>query len=187
MDYERIKTEYLCYLMNRAKIDAEGDYGYLNLCKVLMDFQFIPIVEMDENRCYECRDLRREFSYDYDEEYGDILDGIYGEYGTMMELLVVLAEKMDYDLADSEFEAGAGKWFMEMLGNCGLATAFNTSFEQDGFEEEVTDILCTIVYRKFGWDGEGSLFPLQWPRQDQRNVELIIQMNNYIEENYDIC
>ena len=189
MNYERLKTEYLCYLMNRAHIDAEGDDGYLKLCEVLIGYGFFPILAMDENRCCECRELRRDFADDYDEEEAiDILDEAYGEYGTMMELLVVLAEKMNYDLADSEYESGTGKWFRELLTNCGLIMSYNAKWDENSYQEsEVVDILDTINYRKFGWDGEGGLFPVRCPKHDQRYSELIVQMNDYIEENYDIC
>lgn len=184
---ERIKTEYLCYLMNRAQIEAAGSHGYLKLCAIMQDFEFLPIHEMDENRCSECRALRRDFAEGYDEEYIDILDGIYGENGTVMELLVVLAEKWNYELEDSQYEAGPGKWFREMLFNCGLIESDNDMLEKQEERQRVIDILCVIVYRKTGWDGEGGLFPIRCPRTDQRNEELIVQLNNYIEENYDIC
>lgn len=189
MDYGRLTTEYLCYLMNRAHIDAEGRNGYLSLSRTLMGCSFFPILDMDENRCYECRELREDFADEYDEEEaGDILDGLYGEYGTMMELMVVMAEKMKYDLDDSEYEAGTGKWFREMLQNCGLLMCVNERYEQDeGYENEVKDVLDTIIYRKYGWDGEGGLFPVRCPKHDQRYAELVVQMNDYIEENYDIC
>lgn len=189
MNYARLTTEYLCYLMNRAQIEAEGSYGYLKLCTALMNHNFYPLLTMDENRSYECRMLRQDFAdeYRYD-EVGDILDGIYGENGTMMEILVVLAEKMCYDLSDSEYESEPGKWFKEMLVNCGLGEICNSCYERnDRQEDEVTDILDRIIYRQFGWDGEGSFFPLRCPKHDQRYVELIVQMNDYIEENYDIC
>lgn len=185
--YENIKTEYLCYLMNRAQIEAAGDHGYFHLCSSLMEYPFTPVLEMDENRSYECMALRSDFADGYDPEAIDILDEIYGEYGTMMELLVVLAEKMQYNLMDSEFEAGAGKWFRELLRNTGLYESCNRCYGQEGYEEYVIDILDRINYRKYGWDGEGGLFPLKLPRQDQRYTELIVQMNDYIEENYDIC
>ena len=187
--YERLKTEYLCYLMNRAQIDAEGDYGYSILCESLMEYTFLPIMSMDENRCYECRSLRRDFADGYDEDAGDILDGLCGEYGTMMELLIVLSEKIEYEMADSEYEAGTGKWFKELLQNCGLIKCCNSWYGQykEQGSAEVIDILDTINYRNYRWDGEGGLFPLRWPKADQRYAELIIQMNNYIEENYDIC
>lgn len=185
--YEKVKTEYLCYLMNRVQIEAEGKHGYLHLCETMMNYMFIPILEMDENRCWECQKLRDDFAEEYGEEAIDILDWYYSEYGTMMELLVVLAEKMQYDLADSQYEAGTGKWFREMLQNSGLIGCENGCYERAGYDLEVIDILDMINYRKFGWDGEGGLFPLKAPKRDQRDTELIAQMNDYIEENYDIC
>ena len=185
--YEKIKTEYLCYLMNRVQIIAAGDNGYFHLCSTMMEYHFLPIVYMDENRSYECKALRNDFADGYDPDCIDILDEIYGEYGTMMELLVVLSEKMQYNLMDSEYEADSSQWFKEMLQNSGLYECCNRSYEQEGYEEYVIDILDRINYRKYGFDGEGGLFPLRWARQDQRYSELIVQMNNYIEENYDIC
>ena len=62
MNYERIKTEYLCYLMNRIGLEAEGSDGYLRLCETLQETEFLPQLEMDENRCYECRELRGDFA-----------------------------------------------------------------------------------------------------------------------------
>ena len=189
MDYGRLKTEYLCYLMNRGQIEAAGDNGYLRLCEVMQDVSFFPILEMDENRCGDCLNLRKEFvdDYEYDRETVDILDGLYSENGTMLELMIVLAEKMEYDLAESEYDAGTGKWLMELLDNCGLSDSKNHKFREGDEESKIHDILSTINYRMIGWDGEGGLFPLKAPKHDQRIVELVIQMNDYIEENYDIC
>ena len=166
MNYDRLKTEYLCYLMNRVQLDAEGDSGYLRLCEKLQDTEFLPIIEMDENRCSDCRRLRYDYGEGWYGEAGDILDGLLGENGTMMEFLVVMAEKMQYDLYDSIYEAGVGKWFREMLQNCGLISACNKRFEEDPkeTEEAVANILDTVIFRKTGWDGEDGLFPLRWPK-----------------------
>ncbi len=195
MNYEAIKTEYLCYLMNRVQLEAEGGKGYLRLCETLQDIEFLPQTDMDENRCDECRGLRSAFA---DDNYGslgrdtqsviDVLDGTYGENGTMMELLTILAEKIAFETSDSEYEASIRKWFLEMIVNCGLdRTCTNDDFENEGAEETVRTTMDTVIFRKTGWDGEGGLFPLVYPQYDQRKVELIIQMNNYLEENYDIC
>ena len=195
MIYEGIKTEYLCYLMNRVGLEAEGPDGYLRLCETLQNTEFVPQTAMDENRCRECMDLRRDFvMFDHkaetpeiQQEILDILDGIFGENGTMIELLTVLAEKMGFELCDSEFEASTRKWFTEMLVNCGVYDyATNECFEREGTEEIVLDAMNTVIFNKIGWDGEGGLFPLVYPKYDQRKVELVIQMNNYLEENYDV-
>ena len=197
MDYgfNAITTEYLCYLMNRIHLEAEGNDGYLCLCQLLQEIEFQPQVDMDENRCEECHELRRCFN---EEEYGgqnmdglmatDILNVELPVNGTMLELLIVLAERMAYEMSDSEYEAPPRKWFMEMLCNCGVSENLkNINFDEEGNEETIRDTMHTVIFHKTGWDGEGGLFPLVYPQYDQRKVELIIQMNNYLEENYDIC
>lgn len=191
MNNEGIKTEYLCYLMNRVGLEAEGDGGYLRLCEVLQSIEYLPQTDMDENRCGECMDLRRDFTQRYyageDQGILDILDGTYGENGTMMELLSVMAEKMAFEVCDSEYEASTRKWFLEMMVNCGVYNyAENSRFEEADAESIVRDAMDTVIFKKIGWDGEGGLFPLMYPKYDQRKVELVIQMNNYLEENYDI-
>lgn len=194
MNYAAITTEYLCYLMNRVGLEAEGETGYLRLCETLQETEFFPCTDMDENRCGECRELRNDFAdywsegdSDLQKTATDVLDGFYGENGTMMELMTVLAEKMEFETKCSEYEANTRKWFLEMLCNCGIwPRAFNRAFDEEGNEEFIRDILHTVICRKTGWDGEGGFFPLDYPQYDQRRVELIIQMNNYLDENYDI-
>lgn len=195
MDYGRITTEYLCYLMNRIGLEAEGDDGYLHLCTLLQGIAFRPRNDMDANRCEECRELRRDFE-DYERgECGvddvpatDILDAELSENGTMLELLTVLSERMRFELSDSEYEASPRKWFLEMLINCGLDGSLeNADFEREGTEDLIRDTMAAVIDRAIGWDGEGGFFPLRYPDSDQRRLELIIQMNNYLAENYDIC
>ena len=107
---------------------------------------------------------------------------------SMLELLVVLVRRLNYELLDSQYEADIWKWTEELLANAGLSQFVNARFEADEHaSEHVTQILKDIIYRQYGFDGEGGFFPLKCPRYDQRNVELLIQMNNYIEENYDMC
>lgn len=188
MNEKRLKTEYLCWLMNRIGLEAEGNDGYLRFCEILQDTEFLPILEMDENRSAECMELRSDFAKDYDDPVCDLLDDIYGANGTMMEIMIVLSEKMNYEMTDSQFEASPRKWFLELIGNCGLDNyCTNEDFEKEENEELVRDILHTVIFRLTGWDGEGGLFPLMYAQTDQRRLELITQMNNYLEENYDIC
>ncbi|MBQ2533314.1 MAG: hypothetical protein II545_06720 [Lachnospiraceae bacterium] len=190
MQDARIKTEYLCYLMNRAQVNAEGEHGYLRLCSLLQSTAFTPKIAMDENRSDDCRCLRQDFAdYCNDPELADILDEIYENSGTMMELFVVLSEYMRYQMLCSAYEAGTGKWFHELLINCGLDVMENDVLENhEDAMKDVHDILKSINDRKTGWDGcNGGLFPLMYPQYDQRYVEIIIQANNYLEENYELC
>lgn len=188
MQYETLKTEYLCYLMNLAQIEAEGRDGYLTLCKILYNQAFIPIVDFDENRCEECQRLRYQFS----EENGDILNNCLPESGTFMELLVVLINRLMFETNGSQYDSNPRKWFMELLHNANLDQNTNAEMAKrpgnqwDSASSQVLDILTGINMRWFNWDGEGSFFPLRNPHADQRYQEILVQMNNYIEENYDI-
>ena len=180
MSYEEVKNEYLSYLMDRVGLEKDGDNGYMDICAKMLSIEFFPIIEMDENRCSDCIELRTDFN----EELVDDLCVELGDTGTFLELLIVLAEKMKYELCDSQYEASTRKWFMELLCNSGLDSyAKNRNF----VETEVERIADTVIFRSIGWDGEGGLFPLFIPQRDQRRVEFMVQMNDYLEENYDIC
>lgn len=184
MNYAKVKNEYFDYLMDRAGLEKDGDNGYRDICLKLMDTEFVPIIEMDENRCADCTQLRE----DFDPDACYILDTVLCDTGTMFELLIILAEKMRYELSDSQFEASTRKWFMELLANCGLDIyATNKNFKERNGGKYVDLITNTVIFREIGWDGEGGLFPLFLPQRDQRRIELLMQMNDYLEENYDIC
>lgn len=184
MKYEELKNEYLYYLMDRAGLEKDGMNGHSDICRQLQEIDFVPVIEMDENRCADCIILRS----DFDPVRCDMLDIVLPDTGTMLELLIVMAEKMRYELSDSIYEASTRKWFMELLGNCGLDMyARNKDYEARGGRRNVEGITSAIIFREIGWDGEGGLFPLYLAQRDQRRTELICQMNDYLEENYDIC
>lgn len=186
MQHEALKTEYLCYLMNLAQIEAEGPDGYLELCKILFDKSFIPIVDFDENRCEECQRLRYQFAESW--EQGDILNNILPDSGNFMELLIVLIQRLMFETNGSVYESNPRKWFMELLHNADL-DRFNNDWiskHYDSSNVRIAGILSGIMMRWFNWDGEGSFFPLKNPHNDQRYQEILVQMNNYIEENYDL-
>lgn len=181
--------DYLCWLMNQCQLIAEGPEGYLSLCEVLQRTCFLSLIEFDENRTEEGKALRDEWADDTGGDISDLDDSLSPYTCTMLELILVLARRMDYEMQDSKYEAGVGKWVMELLGNAGLATFRNDYFEMEPeyCESRIRCILNDITCRNYICDGEGGFFPLENPRSDQRTEELLTQMNNYLAENYDIC
>lgn len=188
MKYEELKTEYFTYLMRDRlglDIDEHNPYGYKSLCEILHDYSFIPLLPFDENRCSDCVDLRHEFS----DEYGDIISSILPATGTMLELMVVLVGKISYNTVGSIYQKSEGQWFEEMLKNADLNKWNNrlmTMVPEEFSKLNIYNRLETVIYRLFDWDGAGSFFPLRSPKNDQRHEEILVQMNNYIAENYDI-
>ena len=181
--------DYLCWLMNQCQLEADGPEGYLRLCEVLQGIYFVSLIEFDENRIEEGKELREEWA---DTDGGDIsaLEGELIPYTcTALELILVMARRMCYEMSDSQFDAGIGKWVMELLENAGLATYRNDIFETDpdGCTAKIKCILHDIIYRRYMPDGTGSFFPTETTGTDARHEELLVQMNNYLAENYDIC
>ncbi len=181
---------YEQWLMVQVQVNAET-HG--KLCHILQDTAFEPIIEMDENRSEDGMRLRMEYSDEISKDESEaelICDQIDCQLGscTILELLVVLARMMEYEMLDSQYEAGVGKWFMELLMNLGIEDLTDEQLIfHPGQLSILQERLYKFIYRKYDWDGEGGLFPLMYAQGDQRRTELAIQMNRYLEENYDIC
>lgn len=180
--------DYLCWLMNQCRIVAEGPDGYLRLCEVLHSTYFVSMVEFDENRADEGRHLRSEWG-ETDHDISEMSTELIPYTCTMLELILVLGRRMQYEMTDSQYEAEIGKWVKELLENAGLAYWRNDIYDIDPeySEMRIRTILNNLIYRRYAPNGEGGFFPCNWTIKDQRNEELLTQMNNYLAENYDIC
>ena len=188
-----MNEEYFEWLLNLIDVDKNDQNGYGLLCSILQEATFYPILEMDENRWEDGVQYRLDFaSWN---EHGDnekalitanYLDDILGGC-TMLELLISLAQRISIELEESIYEARPGKWFEEMLGNLGLDVYTNDELmNNEAAYFEVERILERFIFRRYRYNGEGGLFPLQNPQDDQREAEIEIQMNDYLMENYNI-
>ena len=187
-----MKESYFQWLLNRAGV-SDGDSGYVYLCSIMHEIEFYARHGMDENWCQN--GIR--YRWDYADEKEGVgtqasdltagyLDDCLGGC-TVLELVLSLAENIAYETQDSLYSAGVGKWFEELISNLGLDLYTNRELmENEHAYFEAEGIIQRFVYRQYAWNGEGGLFPLRAPMEDQRFVELSIQMNNYIAENYDV-
>ena len=196
IDYDSIPMD--CTFLERRLYDEGRDVGYFNwLCDLInldearfdiliyelhsIDFEWV--LPFDANRSYDGFVLR----YQYD-EYSDLnVEDPTNKHCTVLEALIALAQKMDYILDDEDKGDRTRLWFWEMLDNLGLCLYSNDRFI-DPFGRDLGQLneirhACDIwMSRKFEYDGTGSPFPLRNPHEDQRNIDLIKQMNAYIME-----
>lgn len=166
-------NRYFRWLCNA--VNGEDDYRVLN---ELYSRDFYALVPMDENRTADGLELR----YKYARE-----NGAYPNLDrncSVLEMMVALSQRIDRNLM-TEPDKGdqAYKWFWEMSSNLGLAT-YKEDFDSEYAPYEISCILDTFLTRTYHYDGEGGLFPLQKPKEDQRKVEIWYQMNAYLMENY---
>jgi hypothetical protein len=92
----------------------------------------------------------------------------------MLELLIGLSRRLSF-----EAEREPKYWFWRLVENAGLYKIMDNEL---GLEETIDRALEMIIWRTYESDGTGGLFPLRWPKKDQRKVELWYQLSAYVLE-----
>lgn len=152
---------------------------YWTLATQLFKKEFVWIVPNDDNRVEDGKDLRHEFLESC--EHADVDDGWLHLGCSMLEMLVALSRRLEFatDIPPAE-------WFWHMLKNVGLDSFTDSSF-QNGEDAGIVDEICDrIIWRTYHPNGRGGLFPLLYPKDDQRGVEIWYQFNAYIDEHDNI-
>ena len=182
------EKDYLHWLMEQAGLEKDDGFGYETLCGILNGVSFCCCLEMDENRIDDAFKLRDE----YCDEGGDAQE-VAKEMGvytcSVMELLVVFARKMRFEMLESRYDKDISDWFIELLCNLGIAKWTDMEIRQAGYDaavEEISEACDIMMFRDYGHDGVGGLFPVSGKQYYQDCSEMLIQMNNYLVEKYHI-
>ena len=175
---DRIRREYFEWLCNLASVERSG-YTYYFLFNDLHLIDFFTKIERDNNRVEDGLQLRKEFGCE------DILTGPC----SVLEMIIALARRMDGIMYDNEIGPEPDYWFWRMMENLGLDRYFDCEeYISEDKNSEIQNIICTLLERRYSWNGRGGLFPLKdnGYLKDQRKVEIWYQMQSYlVEENYD--
>lgn len=150
-----------------------SSHTYWNLLKILFTKEFVWFVPNDDNRMEDGRNLRHEFVEDLRLAH---VDRDWMELGcSFLEMLIGLSRRL-------AFEAGGEPrdWFWHLLQELKLDIYTDNIAIP---EEDVNEILDRVIWRTYKRNGEGGLFPLKHPREDQRDVELWYQMSEFLLEN----
>ena len=168
--------EYLCEIVGKA-------CQYSELLAYLHDMEFYSVVPRDDNREGDGLDLRNQY-FEKCRKGGDHRLDFPHFYGaSVLEVMISVAQRIEFSLLDSRWEKGTDEWFWVLIDNLGLTWCDNEGFDSVVVEFRVTNMLN----RAYGRNGEGSLFPLRsCSGRDVRNMEIWYQMGAWMEENYPI-
>ena len=176
----QISSEYFNWLVQHVALDSPEYFNYNKLMDYLYSQDFEWLINRDSNRAQDGSDLRDLFSY----ETG-VMDW-YNALGgpcTVLEMLVGLAQRIDNEIMyDYELGDRTPLWFWEMVSNLGLDYYDDNHFRIDRVEKILHNWLC----RKFDDYGNGGIFPLDESQNDQREVEIWLQAQEYFLEKYGI-
>lgn len=164
-----LKSLYLQYLMDLTGLPD----GYYDLCTYLnaIPFLYDPHFITDRNRLEDGLELRSLYFHDTGKS-----SGMEPNEASVLEVMVALAIRIDRDIMGEPGTSDPGKWLVTMFENLGLDASMH--------ESEVRGKITAWLYRQYGRDGQGSLFPLRKKSIDQRGITIWDQMNEYMVENY---
>lgn len=149
--------------------------NYSRLLRAMREKQFIWLVDNDVNRAQDGKYLR----YTFKEETG--IDGEIKGACNFLEMAVGLSVRMNDVIFEPDPAYKPARWFWMMMENCGL-----DEYTDDVFDELVVNkIMDRVLLRRYSKTGKGGFFPIKHPKQDQKEVEIWYQMQQYVMENFD--
>lgn len=172
--------EYLIWLEDQID-DGVVDSDFLcDVCGVLYDIPYQPMVEDDMNRFGDGYNLHRR----YLEEEG--IDGLTcnssGEYRNeepvVLEVLVALCIRLEHDILGEPGNEHPERWFWQMIKNFGI--------DENSSDTDIETIIVNWMEGMYGYDGQGGPFVLKNYDGDVRDLGLWDQAQHYIFENYSV-
>jgi hypothetical protein len=145
------------------------------------EFYVLSNVPLDRNRATDGLKLREEWSRD---NGGIGADRFPGKPCSVLEMMVALARRIEYNVHDDQHGDRTAKLFWEMIQNLGLKEFTDKDPGSQTYTRNNERILDEFMARDYASNGKGGLFPLKFPKENQRNVEIWYQMASWIEENY---
>lgn len=179
---EKIKDLYFEWLYSRIERGASGLEDFV---LELHSYPFWCSVPNDDNRVEDGIELRQKFA---DEKNIQLSEDFLSRPCTLLEMLVALADRMDFILFDNNIGNRRWLWFWLFIGNLKLQKYTNDDNEEEILKKKKFNriVINKFLRREYQANGKGGLFPLENPTSDQRKAEIWYQMAAYIDENYDI-
>jgi len=159
--------DFLCHV-----VDKENRHGIL--LQTLYRIDYYSLIPNDDNRGVDGQLLRESFV----EEGRQTLSFCPTGPCKVLEMLIGLSIRLEFETSQSRWEKTIGEWFWILIDNLGLNGCRN--------KHEIMDKVGIMLERRYNEDGDGGLFPLKDPKKDQRRVEIWYQMSQYMLENYPI-
>lgn len=173
-----IKQQYYDWISSLAIPDGFAREQYSQLLNALHHISFHFTLPLDENRKVDGMHLRRRFAYEKGYSIDYIKVHLYNNECSMLEMMVALALRVEENIMNDYTKGNRlSVWFSDMICNLKLDCMDNSQFDISYVESRI-DILLNHKYEP---TGEGSLFSLNRPGVDIRNVEIWYQMMWYMD------
>lgn len=166
---EPIENAYFNWLC--AKVLGLGDRNYIDLLRILHTTEFVWVLSGDRDRAADGLELRAEFT----NASRSSPDPLLFDVGcSIFEMLFAFAKRAEF-----QTDIKASTWFWIFINNLEL-NEYRRITRHD--VPNIESILYSFIWREYDDNGRGGLFPLTYPRHDQRTVEIWYQFYEYLDE-----
>lgn len=166
---EPIDHEYFNWLC--AKVQKGRSLIYVDLLRILYTTEFIWVIPEDKNRAEDGIELRLDFQR---EARSHPSRNWINQPCSVLEMLIAFANRASF-----QTDIPVRDWFWELMDNLDLGEYRQVS-RMD--EIHIREKLNTFIWRTYDPSGYGGLFPMRWPKSDQRKVEIWYQFFEYLED-----
>lgn len=176
--------EWLCGIVN----GGDPEEPFYNLLGVMHNCIFRWSMDMDENRTYDGRELRREWDDHCFTSMSDTeFDIFLREPVSCLEVLIGLAIRIQDEIMWNPDKGDrVPVWFWQMVENLGLKDLDDDHFYGSDSANRVLETLEIWMDREYTKDGIGSIFPIPKCNKDLRSMQIWSQMSEYFLEFYGI-
>lgn len=164
--------EWMCDILCHNRFSKKVSRIKLLDCLHSIEFQYS--IPNDENRAKDGIALRFRYAVVNDcEGAEDYIDGPC----SVLEMMLALAFRCEECImGDLEHGDRTAQWFWEMIASLGLGSMNDSNFDQDYVEEVILD----FMNRDYASNGKGGLFTVRGCKYDMRDLEIWLQLNEYL-------
>lgn len=164
---EETYFNWLCAKVMSVEVPTPS-LTYYRLLNEMHHTEFVWLLSGDDNRAEDGLDLRTEFV----NTTGNDPDPEWDTLGcSVLEMCIALCRRVELDTGTPSRE-----WFWTFMENLGLAQYNDASGPEF---RNVSDILFQFIWREYEPNGQGGVFPLLYPQEDQREVEIWYQFCSF--------
>lgn len=158
------ERRYLKWMKRQIAYDRAKSYD--DLFEILFEKEFVWIVPNDDNRIEDGMEIR----HSYFKEHGVLSRGC-----SVLEVILAMSQRLAFNAGGE-----ADDWAWTLIENLELHKMSGHIGQRRA--DQIEETLEKFIWRTYEADGSGGMFPLAWPKYDQRRIELWYQMCAYIDE-----
>lgn len=179
---------YLEWLLRLINADNYKGKSYIKLCNLLNKIPFSPIVKLDENRIADVQTLLRENYIQSQSEWyrleNDEIMKIPEYPVSFLELIITLAMRIDLDfMREINGIDNTRIYFWILVRNLGFLEYDDEHWGEDAIISVINRINI-VQDRKYDFNGNGGLFPLENSEIDQRTVQIWNQLCTFVSQKF---